>query len=75
MLSPRFLRMYAEKCRHTAQLMNDSQSVAEFEAMALHLKEWANDPGVSSPSEPAAKTYRRRAAASRISKGAAPVAP
>ena len=63
MLSPRFLRLYAEKCRHTAQLMSDSQSVAEFEEMALDLEDWANDPAVSSPSEPAAKTYRRHAAA------------
>jgi hypothetical protein len=60
MLSPRFLRLYAEKCRHSAQLTRDPKSVGEFEAMALDLEEWANDPAVSSPPEPVAKTYRRR---------------
>jgi hypothetical protein len=64
--------MYAEKCRHSAKSMNDPQSVAEFEAMAFDLEDWANDPAVSSPSRPAAKTYRRRAAAPRIAKGAVP---
>ena len=58
MLSPRFLRLYAEKCRHSAKSMNDPQSVAEFEVMAFDLEDWANDPAVSSPSRPAAKTSR-----------------
>ena len=44
MLSPRFLRLYADKCRRSAQLMDDRRSVAEFEAMALDLEDWANDP-------------------------------
>ena len=44
MLSPRFLRTYAEKCQRSAQSMNDPQLVAEFEAMARDLEDWANDP-------------------------------
>ena len=44
MLSPRFLRMYSEKCQRSAQVMKDPQSVAEFEAMARDLEDWANDP-------------------------------
>jgi hypothetical protein len=44
MLSPRFLRLYADKCRRSAQSMDDRTSVAEFEAMALDLEDWANDP-------------------------------
>jgi hypothetical protein len=44
MLSPRFLRMYAEKCRRSAQVMNNPQSAAELEAMAGDLEDWANDP-------------------------------
>jgi hypothetical protein len=44
MLSPRFLRMYGEKCQRLAQAMDDPQSVAEFEAMARDLEVWANDP-------------------------------
>jgi hypothetical protein len=65
MLSPRFLRMYAEKCRCSAQSMHDPKSMAEFEAMARDLEDWANDPAASSPSEatPSVVTYRKRAAA------------
>ena len=65
MLSPRFLRMYAEKCRCSAQLMHDPKSMAEFEAMARDLEGWANDPAVSSPSAGDAEggAYRERAAA------------
>ena len=44
MLSPRFLRLYADKCRRSAQSMDDRRSVAEFQAMALDLEDWANDP-------------------------------
>ena len=44
MLSPRFLRLYADKCRRSAQSMDDPRSIAEFEAMALDLEDWANDP-------------------------------
>jgi hypothetical protein len=44
MLSPRFLRLYADKCRRSAQSMHDRRSAAEFEAMALNLEDWANDP-------------------------------
>jgi hypothetical protein len=44
MLSPRFLRLYGERCRRSAQAMNDPRSVAEFEAMARDLEDWANDP-------------------------------
>ncbi len=67
MLSPRFLRMYAEKCRCSAELMHDPKSMAEFEAMARDLEDWANDPAVSSPFEGDAEvaTYRMRAAAGR----------
>ena len=43
MLSPRFLRLYADKCRRSAQSMDDRRSVAEFQAMALDLEDWAND--------------------------------
>jgi hypothetical protein len=46
MLSPRFLRLYADKCWRSAQSMNDPRSVAEFEAMARDLKDWADDPAV-----------------------------
>ena len=54
MLSPRFLRLYADKCRRSAQSMDDRRSVAEFEAMALDLEEWANDPqgALSTPLSP-----------------------
>jgi hypothetical protein len=51
MLSPRFLRIHAEKCRRLAQSMDDPRSVAEFEGMARDLENWANDPAVSSPSK------------------------
>lgn len=44
MLSPRFLRLYAEKCRLSARSMSDPQSVSELEAMARDLEDWANDP-------------------------------
>lgn len=44
MLSPRFLRVYAEKCRRSAQVMNNAQSAAELEVMARDLEDWANDP-------------------------------
>jgi|HubBroStandDraft_1064217.scaffolds.fasta_scaffold157112_1 hypothetical protein len=44
MLSPRFLRLYGEKCRRSAQSMTDPRSVAESEAMARDLEDWANDP-------------------------------
>jgi len=46
MLSPRFLRLYADRCWRSAQSMNDPGSVAEFEAMARDLKDWADDPTV-----------------------------
>jgi hypothetical protein len=59
MLSPRFLRLYADKCWRSAQSMNDPGSVAEFEAMARDLKDWANDPAVEG--DPA--IYRRIAPA------------
>jgi hypothetical protein len=49
MLSPRFLRVYAEKCRRSTQSMTDPRLVAEFEAMARDLEDWANDPAGSSP--------------------------
>jgi len=49
MLSPRFLRMYAAKCRRSIQSMTDPRLVAEFEAMARDLEDWANDPAGSSP--------------------------
>ena len=44
MLSPRFLRMYGEKCRLSARVMNNPQSAAELEAMARDLEDWAHDP-------------------------------
>jgi hypothetical protein len=44
MLSPRFLRMYGEKCRRSAQVMTNPQSAAELEAMAGDLEDWAKDP-------------------------------
>ena len=44
MLSPRFLRMYGEKCRRSAQVMSNPQSAAELEAMAGDLEDWAKDP-------------------------------
>jgi hypothetical protein len=59
MLSPRFLRLYADKCWRSAQSMNDPGSVAEFEAMARDLKDWADDPAVKD--DPA--IYRRTAPA------------
>lgn len=50
MLSPRFLRLYAGKCRRSAKAMNDPKSIAELEAMARDFDDWANDPaGPSSP--------------------------
>ena len=64
MLSPRFLRMYGERCRRSAQATNDPRSVAEFEAMARDLEDWATDPAgrktLSSDGEEVPLTAPRR---------------
>lgn len=61
MLSPRFLRLYADKCRRSAQSMDDPRSIAEFEAMALDLEDWANDPAGGHYPRRSAHTARRAA--------------
>ena len=60
MLSPRFLRLYADKCRRSAQSMDDPRSIAEFEAMALDLEDWANDPAGGALPTPLSPHYTPR---------------
>lgn len=60
MLSPRFLRTYAEKCQRSAQSMNDPQLVAEFEAMARDLEDGANDPAGLTTRAARCATVRRQ---------------
>jgi len=43
MLSPRFLRMYAEKCLRSALATPDFDSAADLREMARDLEGWAND--------------------------------
>ena len=46
MLSPRFLRMYAEKCLRSALATPDFDSAADLKNMARDLESWANEAGV-----------------------------
>ena len=43
MLSPRFLRMYAEKCLRSALATPDFDSAADLREMARDLESWANE--------------------------------
>ena len=43
MLSPRFLRMQAEKCLRSALTTNDLGMAADLKRMARDLEGWAND--------------------------------
>jgi hypothetical protein len=43
MLSPRFLRLYAQKCLRTARSSDDPKTIVEFEAMARDLSLWARE--------------------------------
>jgi hypothetical protein len=43
MLSPEFLRFQAQKCLRTAHSSNDAKAIAELEAMAQDLKQWASE--------------------------------
>jgi hypothetical protein len=43
MLSPRFLRMQAEKCLRSALATADLHSAADLRKMARDLENWANE--------------------------------
>ena len=43
MLSPRFLRMQAEKCLRSALATTDLGSAADLRKMARDLESWANE--------------------------------
>jgi hypothetical protein len=43
MLSPKFLRMQAEKCLRSAQSTDDPETVAELATMARDLEIWASE--------------------------------
>ena len=43
MLSPRFLRMQAEKCLRSALAVTDLHIAADLKRMARDLESWAND--------------------------------
>ena len=43
MLSPRFLRMQAEKCLRSALATADLDDVADLKKMARDLENWANE--------------------------------
>ena len=43
MLSPRFLRMQAEKCLRSALATTDLDSAADLKKMARDLESWANE--------------------------------
>ena len=43
MLSPRFLRMQAEKCLRSALATTDRDIAADFKRMARDLESWANE--------------------------------
>ena len=43
MLSPRFLRMQAEKCLRSALATADLHSAADLRKMARDLEKWANE--------------------------------
>ena len=46
MLSPRFLRMYAEKCLRSALATPDFDSAADLKKMARDLESWANEADI-----------------------------
>ena len=63
MLSPRFLRMQAEKCLRSALTATDLDSAADLKKMARDLESWANEadfeiqrtrrrPSLASPTVP-----------------------
>ena len=43
MLSPRFLRMQAEKCLRSALAATDPDTAADLKKMARYLENWANE--------------------------------
>jgi len=43
MLSPRFLRMQAEKCLRSALAATDPDTAADLKKMARDLENWANE--------------------------------
>ena len=43
MLSPRFLRMQAEKCLRSALASTDLDTAADLKKMARDLENWANE--------------------------------
>jgi hypothetical protein len=43
MLSPRFLRMQAEKCRRSARAATDLHIAIDLKKMARDLESWANE--------------------------------
>jgi len=43
MLSPRFLRMQADKCLRSALVATDPDTAADLKKMALDLENWANE--------------------------------
>ena len=43
MLSPRFLRLQAEKCLRSALVTTDLRSAADLRKMARDLESWANE--------------------------------
>ena len=46
MLSPRFLRMQAEKCLRSALATTDLNGAADLKKMARDLENWANEADI-----------------------------